>query len=212
MATYSRYHPGQKSCWIDWETTGADFAPGLEGTFKKYQGISFGVVIADNVTFEELDSLYVELKFDDTKYQWTDGAENIHKLSREYLAENGVEREDGLAQLIEILIKHFGESVISFGDTEPTSKVCIGGHNVDFDIKATEQLFKDFGFNLGVHHVKLETSGASFIAIGEYKSNTVFEFFNGGGQRGTHNALEDARLALGAARGIKQLVQAALSA
>ena len=47
---YSRHSPGAYSIWCDWETTGADFEGGLDGTFKKYQGISLGVIIANNET------------------------------------------------------------------------------------------------------------------------------------------------------------------
>lgn len=197
--TYSRHHPGKYSLWIDWETTGADFDAGYDKITKKYQGISFGVVIADNETLEEVDSLYCELKFDASKYQWTDGAAKIHGLTREYLEEHGTEREDALAALLELILKYIGAD----------NKICVGGHNVDFDIAFTNQLASDFGIDLKFHHVKLETSGASFIAIGKYRSDDVFTFF-GGAERGAHNALDDARMALASARGIKQLVQAAL--
>ena len=52
--TYSRTSPGKYSLWLDFETSGADFDSGE--TFKKYQGISFGAVIADNETLEEVDA------------------------------------------------------------------------------------------------------------------------------------------------------------
>ncbi len=196
---YSRTSCGKYSLWLDFETSGADFDSGE--TFKKYQGISFGAVIADNETLEEVDSLYCEMQFD-TKYIWTDGAEKIHGLSREYLEKYGAPREEALAFLLEFIAKYIGAG----------NKVCIGGHNVEFDINALNQLTEDVvekGFRIPIHHVKLETSGASFIAIGKYRSDDVFSFF-GGADRKAHNALDDARLALASARGIKQLVQAAL--
>jgi DNA polymerase III epsilon subunit-like protein len=179
--------------------TGADFDAGYDVITKKYQGISFGAIIADNETLEEIESVYCEIQFDGSKYQWTDGAEKIHGLSRDYLQTNGVTREDACAILLELILKYIGAG----------NKVCIGGHNADFDIAFTGQLTGDFGVDLPIHHVKLETSGASFIAIGKYRSDDVFAFF-GGAERKAHNALDDARLALASARGIKQLVQAAL--
>ncbi len=197
--TYSRTSPGKYSLWLDFETSGADFDSGE--TFKKYQGISFGAVIADSETLEEVDSLYCEMKFDPV-YTWTEGAEKIHGLSREYLAEHGMDRDDALTLLLELITKYIGAG----------NKVCIGGHNVEFDIRALNQLTEDVvekGFTIPIHHVKLETSGAAFIAIGKYRSDDVFTFF-GGAERQAHNALDDARLALASARGIKQLVQAAL--
>lgn len=207
-AIYSRTHPGKCSLWIDWETTGADFDQGYNTTFTKYQGISIGLVIADNETFEEVDSLYVEFKFDPS-YEWTDGAEKVHGLSREHLEQHGVTQEEGLAEIIEFLMKHFGDKIISTSDTMPAGKVQIGGHNVDFDITGLQTLFHKFGLRLGVHHVKLETSGAAFIAIGEYRSNVTFELL-GNTVRAEHNALEDARLALSVARSIRNLVADAL--
>lgn len=208
-ATYTRNHPGKLCLFIDAETTGADFSPGLVGTFEKYQAITFGLVVADTETFKEVDCLYVEMQFDGTKYQWTDGAEKIHGLSREYLQENALPRDEALAVIVEFISKYF-PTAIGFG-AYPAGVVCIGGHNVDFDIKAISQLFNDFGFALGIHHVKLETSGASFIAIGEYKSNTVFKLLGEGDDRGSHNALEDARLSLTVAKNIKAFVTAGIS-
>ena len=207
--SYSRHSPGKFSVWMDWETTGADFEGGLDGTFKKYQGIALGAIIADNDTFQEIDSLYIEIKFDDSKYEWTDAAEKMHGLSKEHLAANGLSREEALEVYIEFLTKHFGDGIISAIGGKTESNICVGGHNVQFDICASAQLFGDFGFNLGIHHVVLDTTSAAFIAIGKYKSNDVFSFFNGA-ERTIHNALEDARLALSAARSIKELVEFAL--
>lgn len=197
--TYSKHHPGKYVLFLDWETTGADFDSGE--SHKRYQGISFGAVIADSDTFEVVDTLYRELHFDETKYAWTDGAEKIHGLSREYLAEHGVSREDGLIDLLELIAKYIGAQ----------NKICMGGHNTSFDIAFTNQLASDFGVELKFHHVMIETSQLAFVAIGKYRSDDVFPFF-GGEVRGNHNALDDALQSLAVARGIKQLVQAALGA
>ena len=197
---YGRNHMGKYSLWIDWETTGADFDSGL--TTKKYQGISFGAIIADNETFTEVASIYRELHFDDTKYQWTNGAEKIHGLSREYLKEHGVPREDALADLLAMISDYLGAN----------GKIMIGGHNVWFDIDFTTQLTMDCaGITLDLHHVKLETSALGFITTGVYKSNELFQLF-GADAREKHNALDDARQALAVARGIKQLIQIGLDA
>lgn len=195
---YSRHHPGKYCIFIDWETTGADFDSGL--TTKKYQGISFGAVIASTETFEEVASMYRELKFDSTKYQWTEGAEKIHGLSRDYLNEHGVDRAEALHDLLELIQQYIGAS----------GKIMIGGHNVQFDIDFTNQLTEDCaGFKFDLHHVKLETSALGFITTGIYRSNELFQLF-GADARGKHNALDDARQSLAVARGIKQLVQVAL--
>lgn len=194
---YSRAHPGKFGLSIDWETTGSTF--GGDSTIK-YQGISFGAVIFDTETFEPVKTLYRELQFDDTKYEWSDGAEKIHGLSREYLKENGVSREEALTDLLSLILEYIGAE----------SKVFFLGHNVDFDIDFTMQLCKDFGIELQAHHVKLETSGAGFICIGKYKSNDVFEFFTGKVRDGSHNALDDSLMALETVRNMRALMNTAL--
>lgn len=194
---YSKVHPGKYGLCIDWETTGSDF--GGDSTIN-YQGIAFGAIIFDTETFEPVETLYREIQFDDTKYKWTDGAEKIHGLSREHLAANGVSREDALTDLLTLIMKFIG--------TE--SKIMFLGHNVDFDICFTQQLARDFGIELKIHHVKLETSGAGFITIGKYKSNDVFEFFTGIVRDGAHNALDDAMITLETVRNMRALMQAAL--
>jgi DNA polymerase III epsilon subunit-like protein len=144
--------------------------------------------------------LYRELQFDDTKYEWSDGAEKIHGLSREYLKEHGVSREEALTDLLSLILEYIGAD----------SKIFFLGHNVDFDIDFTMQLCRDFDITIEAHHVKLETSGAGFICIGKYKSNDVFEFFTGKVRDGSHNALHDSLMALETVRNMRALMNTAL--
>lgn len=198
--TYSRGHPGKFGVCIDWETSGSDF----EGkSHEKYQGLAFGVVIFNTETFEPVEMLYRELHFASNTYDWSDGAEKIHGLTREHLAANGVSREEGLVDLLELLVKYFGQE----------SKIMFLGHNVDFDIDFTCQLADDHGLDIRprIYHVKLETSGASFILTGKYRSNDVFELFTGRVREGGHNALDDALMALETARNMRAIGTAALT-
>lgn len=196
-STYSKAHPGKYGLCIDFETTGSLF--GGDSTID-YQGISFGAVIFDTSTFEPVETLYRELQFDDSKYKWTSGAEKIHGLSREHLAAHGVPRDEALADLLDLILRHIGAD----------SKIFFLGHNVDFDIDFTLQLASDFEVPLKVHHVKLETSGAAFIAIGKYKSDEVFEFFTGKTREGAHNALDDALMALEVVRNMRAIFASTL--
>jgi DNA polymerase III epsilon subunit-like protein len=193
---YSKAHPGSKGLLLDWETTGSNF--GGDSSID-YQGITFGGVVFDTTTYEELDSIYCELQFDDTKYKWTDGAEKIHGKSREYLAEHGIPREEGLAQLLELLLKHWA----------PGSKILMAGHNVGFDNDFTAQLFRDHEMEgeFRPHHVVVDTSGIAFVLTGEYKSDIVFELLGGLGERKEHNALEDARATLAVLRNVRQIFE-----
>jgi DNA polymerase III epsilon subunit-like protein len=194
---YSRHSPGKYFLAIDHETSGSDFGG---DSSKTYQSIAFGAVIASVETLEPVETLYREMHFDDTRYQWTAEAEKIHGLSREHLAAHGVPREEALADLLDLILRYIG--------TE--SKIMFGGHNVDFDIAFTEALAADFGVQLKVHHVKLDTSSTAFICIGEYRSDDVFEFFTGKVRTGAHDALDDALMTLETMRNIRALINQAL--
>jgi DNA polymerase III epsilon subunit-like protein len=196
---YSRAHPGKYSIVIDWETTGSTFGG---DSSVDYQGIAFGVVVADNSTWEEVDCLYREMHFDETKYKWTDKAEEIHGLSREHLLEHGVSREEALADLLDLLLKYWA----------PGQKIMLIGHNSGFDADFTNQLFTDFGVELNIHHVMPDSSAIAFVLTGEYKSDMVFEILGGIDKRGLHNALDDARACLTCLRNAKQIFTAGLGA
>ena len=84
------------------------------------------------------------------------------------------------------------------------------GHNADFDIKFTNQLFADVGLPpLNKHHVILDTSSTGFITLGLYKSDMLFERL-GFDKRGAHNALEDILMTLETCKIIKGLMAFAM--
>jgi hypothetical protein len=184
---------------IDWETSGTTWTT-HEQTFKQFQGISFGAVIADAETFEPVETLYRIVKFDE-KYTWSAEAEAIHGISRGFLAENGVDREDAALALAELIIKYFGIG----------TKVMFAGHNTWFDIHATKQLLEEFGVMPEIHHVVLDSAPTAFVAINEYKSDVVFDLL-GGIVRKQHNALEDALLSLSVLRNINKFFATGLAA
>ena len=198
---YSRAHPGKYALVIDWETTGSNF--GGDSSID-YQGIAFGAVVADTTTWDPVETLYVELHFDESKYKWTDGAEKIHGLSRDYLEAFGVPREEALAMLLELLLKYWA----------PGSKIMLIGHNAGFDADFTSQLFRDFGLeeNLHLHHVMPDSSALAFVLIGDYKSDIVFEKLAFAEKRKEHNALDDALICLTVLRNAKQIFQTAYGA
>ena len=55
----------------------------------------------------------------------------------------------------------------------------------------------------------LDTSPIGFVTLGLYKSDLLFEKI-GYDARGAHNALDDARMTLGAAAAIRQMMKIAL--
>ena len=199
-ASYSKAHPGKFALCIDWETTGSTF--GGDSSIE-HQGIAFGAVVFDTTTFEEVDSVYVEIQFDESKYKWTEGAEKIHGLSREHLAEHGVGADEALAALLEMITKYWA----------PGSKILMAGHNVSFDNDFTAQLFRDNGMLdlFKAHHVVIDTSGIAFVLIGEYKSDIVFKLLGGLDDRGSHNALEDARATVAVLRNVRAIFDSNIS-
>lgn len=180
---------------MDWETTGADFGATAEEIAKKYQGISVGLIVADFNTLEEVYSDYFTIKYD-PKYVWTDRAEEIHGMSREYLAENGVDQDEAIARVLEPVLEYWG----------PNGIIIFGAHNATFDMAfLKEQILKPAGISLEFHQAKLDTAVLGLILLGNSKSDYVFNIFGGEDGRGTHNALDDARLCLKSMRTAKQL-------
>ena len=205
------YQPPQKyGLCIDWETSGATWGG---DSSKDYQGLAFGAIVFDTATFEPVEKLYREIKFNADKYQWSEGAQKIHGLTIEYLEEHGVSQEDAATDLLELILKYFG----------PDSKVMFLGHNPEFDRRFTDQLVATVEFEFSVekkhpeftqiqlHHVVLDTSALGFITFGLYKSDLLFDKI-GFEQRGDHNALQDAEQTLQTCQVDQGLVQLGLTA
>ena len=191
-------HP-QFGLGIDWETSGSDWSP--RGSHHTYQGVSFGAVVFNADTFEPIETLYREVQFDSNKYKWSREAEAIHGLSQEHLAKHGVSREEACVDLGELIMKYWG----------PEGKPIFLGHNAQYDIDFTNQLFTDFGLpELTRHHVVLDTSAAGFINLGLYESDMLFERL-GFDKRGAHNALEDILMTLETCKIMKGLMTFAMN-
>lgn len=190
---------------LDWETSGAVFGG---DSSKDHQGITFGAIVFNTGDFTAVEKLYVEIKFDEAKYKWTESAEKIHGKSREYLAEHGMSQEDAAIKLAELILKYWG----------PDSKVMFLGHNPGFDIRFTAQLMAvveiefsverstSFSSWIQLHHVVLDTSAAGFITMGLFKSDLLFDKI-GFPERGDHNALTDAEQTLDTCAALQALVK-----
>jgi len=181
---------------IDWETSGS--AWGQDSTIE-FQGVSFGAVIFDLATFEPVDTLYREIKFDASKYKWQLQAQKIHGLSQEHLEANGVDLETAAIDLVSLYLKYF----------EADEFVYILGHHIDFDIKFTEQLLEPLKIMFKIGATRIDTSAAGLIMFGIHKSEELFQFL-GLPPRTTHNALEDALLTLQAAKMMRTITESAL--
>lgn len=194
---------------IDWETSGAVFGG---DSSKVFQGIAFGAVVFNTKTFEVVDTLYREIKFNSEKFKWSEEAEKIHGLSQEHLEKNGVTQEEAAMDLLDLILKYWG----------PTNKVMFLGHNPEFDRRFTNQMTMSVNIEFSVektdnevdghiqlHHVMLDTSAAGFITMGLFKSDLLFDAV-GLEERGEHNALDDALYTVATCQRIRLLIDTAL--
>lgn len=194
---------------IDWETSGSTWNG---DSSILHQGLSVGAVVFKLADFSVVETLYHEIKFDSTRWKWSDEAQAIHGLTREHLEANGVSREEAAVNLAEFILKYWG----------PTSKVMFLGHNAAFDILFTNQLFEELDIEFSIqpvtkrsgwiqlHHVILDTSSVGFINFGVHKSDLLFDKL-GFDERGSHNALQDALQTVEACRMIRAITTEALN-
>lgn len=188
----------------DAETTGLAFGkvdPTInEDTGEKYQAISFGFIIANVHTLRPIDELYVEIQYDES-YEWTEGAERVHGLSREYLAEHGMTRMEAGHKIADFIEKYFGP-------IDQIRKLCLLGHNVaTFDRYFLIDLLQECGRvpQFGNRHI--DTLSLGIVTLGAFSSDELFEVLGMTRDPSKHNALEDTRHALKAARMIKKFIQ-----
>ncbi len=197
LTLYKSLAPKLGLCF-DFETSGSSW--GKDSSID-YQALSLGMVVFDTRTFDIIDDLYIEMKFDASKYQWSAEAEAIHGLTREYLEQYGLSNEDAVVAVAEFLLKYFG----------PNPTIMVMGHNVDYDLLFMRQLLEPHDMMFHVHNVKIDTAGVSFVNFITYKSDHLFEL-TGVGERDTHNALADVYMTIGAAKFMRDLVESALLA
>lgn len=183
----------------DSETTGLAFGS-LDPTFdqvsgEKFQAVSFGLIVASAKTLKAIESLYVEIQHDDA-YVWTEGAEKVHGLSREYLKKNGLTRFDAAKKIVAFIEKYYGP-------IEDIRSIVLAGHNVaTFDRYFLIELLSEIGVDLKIGNRHLDTFSNGFVLWNTQDSNEVFEYL--GAVREEHNSLEDARLALDTLRYMRQ--------
>lgn len=165
---------------------------------EEYQIVSAGLVIADSETLLPIDELYLEVKWNGVA-KWSKRAENIHGLSLEYLEENGMTEEEAVLEIGNFIFKYFGDRQLQ-----------LLGHNIaSFDILFLRDLFNRHGISLKISHRCVDTNALGFVAFNSYTSDELFDLL-GMDERGAHNALDDAKMSLEAARMIRLVFQKAI--
>jgi DNA polymerase III epsilon subunit-like protein len=182
---------------IDCETTGLNFDSASQDITDGYQSISWGLIVSDLKTMKPLDELYVEIKWDgQSKWHWK--AEKTHGLSKDYLEKNGMDEEEAAVTIAQFIASHFEVD-------DPI--ICMGINVSRFDIPFLKKLLVKFDFPFSFSHRCIEVSSLALMVIGTFTSQQLFDEL--GIKRGdVHNALEDSRATLKAARILRKLATA----
>jgi DNA polymerase III epsilon subunit-like protein len=143
----------------------------------------------------------VEIKYDDTYYNWSDGAERVHGMSREYLEEHGMSQKDAAIKIAGFIEQYYGP-------IEQIRKLPLLGHNVaTFDRYFLHDLLDqaDIRIQFGNRHIDTFSLGVTLMDL--FSSDELFDFFGLKRDATKHNALEDAKHALKVARLMKKHFQ-----
>ena len=192
----------EKVLAIDVETSGIMFGsddPSYNpATGDTYQVVSIGLVVTTK-DFVPVETLYLEIKWDGESL-WDRKAEQVHGLSIDYLEENGLSREDAVAEIGNLIIKYWG----------PDVPVCVLGHNVaTFDLCFLRRLLRSEGIEVKFGNRTIDTNTIGNVVLGTFNSDDTFAAV-GLEERDSskHNALDDAKMSLACARFAKEMWKA----
>ena len=184
----------------DCETTGLNF--GGDDPSDGHQAISWGFIVADTTTFEPIEELYLEIKWNPVSIQsrkkdpkFGEKAEQIHGLTQTYLNGNAISEEEAVIQIANLIIKYWG----------PNNVICMLGHNVaTFDMPFLRSLFRRHDVPLRFANRHFDSCSLGVGTVGSFTSDALFETM-GNSSREDHNALDDCRMSLDTFRVIKKL-------
>lgn len=191
----------QHILFIDCETSGLAFNsddPSYNFTTnERYQAVSWGLIVVNANTLKPIKDLYVEIKYDESRYLWSDRAANIHGLSREHLEENGLTMEEAAVEIASLILEYWG----------PDSPVTVAGHNVaTFDLPFLRSTLRSQGLEVKFANRHLDTWSVGFTTLKTFNSDDLFEAVGlPVRDAAKHNALEDAYCALETVKRIRSI-------
>jgi len=189
---------------IDCETTGLCFSNDNPvynpKTGERHQTVSWGFIVADALTLKPIEKLYVEIAWNENSLQqrlddprFGKKAESIHGLTMKHLFKNGLTEEDAVCKIGELILKYWG----------PNVSIRTLGHNVHmFDLRFLMDLFQRQEIILKFGNRHYDTNSMGFCAMTTWTSDELFSNM-GFDDRGDHNALDDAEMALESARRLR---------
>lgn len=177
---------------FDSETSGLHFGTHparnpLDPT-DRYQCVSWGLVVLDG-QLKQLDEMYIEIQWDG-KSKWNKKAEEVHGLSKEYLAEHGTPFEEAYIQIVNFLFKHWGTTPI----------VTLGHNSISFDLEFLRSDLKELDLALKFGNRHLDSNTLGFTLFETYTSDQLFEALGQSDRGDNHNALDDIKRTIQAFR------------
>lgn len=180
---------------IDTETSGLFLGEDHPATHngEHFQVVSWGLQVLDAQTLDVIEELYIEQQWDGVS-KWSAEAEKVHGLSKQYLAENGVSREDAMVQIANLIVRHWGKTPV----------VTLGHNSITFDLPFLKHEAKLAGIDLRFGNRHLDSNTLAFTLLGCFNSDDMFSEL-GFKQRGAHNSLDDIRMTVKAFRVSRKL-------
>lgn len=167
-------------------------------TGEVYQSVSWGLVVADAQTLKPIAKLYVEIKWDGIS-TWSDKAQSVHGLTKDYLEEHGLTEEEAACEIASFVLDHF----------DADAMVPVAGHNAGtFDIFFMRRLLRKYEIMFRTGNRFIDTNTIGFTVFGTFNSDDLFTMI--GVKRTEHNALEDAMASLRVLHKTRQLANTIL--
>jgi DNA polymerase III epsilon subunit-like protein len=182
----------------DWETSGL---PPDEPRFDEGpQGIQMGFCVVEDPyeKWEIVDEFRADV-------QWLGPTQTTQGLHPDLVWSSEAERIHGITQASLLTKPHpqmIAQGLVPMLKRHwPGEKIILGGHNPGFDMYFTKQFlwFAGASREVRLDHRMLDSSTLGFFTLGISNSDDLF-LATSGSRRGKHDALEDARLTVGAFR------------
>lgn len=186
---------------VDVETTGLFYSssnPATNEMFEYYQPVSVGLAVVETDTLKVIDQLYVEIKWDG-KSIWSKEAARVHGLSLRHLEEHGVDSEEAVCQIVELILKYWG----------PDAPVMLLGHNVaTFDLHFIRDLLTRFGVKQKFANKQVDTNSIGLAVFNTHNSDDLFTICGVPPRDPSHhNALDDALACVQVMKAVRRLIK-----
>lgn len=174
---------------VDTETSGLTYGPDPS---VDHQIVSIGALIIDTTNWQVVDTFYVEIEHDE-RFKWSDKAEAVHGLTREYLKQHGEYIENAAALFLQFIFKWFGDT-----------SIIAAGHRVKFDIDFLNALVNTIDCQLKWDRLIIDSAAMGGGLFGVVESDELFNIL-GLPDRTEHNALEDVILTVESIRRMQDI-------